>query len=90
MAEPREVLTPVQARQGSKKRLNFRVLTTSLLLAVIAAALLYTMFYAGNTPMSTPEPVGQQTAPTTPPAPEPPAQNPAPEGTTPPETTPAP
>jgi hypothetical protein len=35
-----------------------------LLLAIIAGAALYTLFYAGNTPVSTPDPApAQQTAP---------------------------
>ena len=64
MVEQREVLTTTEARQGSPRRLNFRVLAMSLLLAVIAAAVLYTVFYAGNTKVSTPDPAPtQQTAP---------------------------
>ena len=64
MHEPQEVLTPTEARQASPRRLNFRVLTTSLILAVVAAAALYWVFYAGNTPVSTPDPAPtQQTAP---------------------------
>lgn len=64
MHEPQEVLTPTEARQASPRRLNFRVLTMSLLLAIIAAAALYTLFYAGDTTMSTPDQVPtQQTAP---------------------------
>jgi hypothetical protein len=64
MHEPQEVLTPTEARQGSPRRLNFRVLTVSLILAVVAGAALYTMFYGGNTPASTPDPAPtQQSAP---------------------------
>ena len=64
MHEPREVLTPTEARQASPRRLNFRVLTMSLLLAVVAAGALYALFYAGDTQMSTPDPAPtQQTAP---------------------------
>ena len=64
MHEPQEVLTPTEARQASPRRLNFRVLTWSLVLAIIAAAVLYTVFYAGDTPVSTPDPAPtQQTAP---------------------------
>jgi hypothetical protein len=64
MHEPQEVLTPTEARQGSPRRLNFRVLTVSLILAVVAGAALYTMFYTGDTPASTPDPAPtQQTAP---------------------------
>ena len=64
MREPQEVLTPTESRQASPRRLNFRVLTWSLALAVIAAAVLYTVFYAGDTPVSTPDPAPtQQNAP---------------------------
>ena len=64
MHEPQEVLTPTESRQASPRRLNFRVLTWSLAMAVIAAAVLYTMFYSAETPMSTPDPAPtQQTAP---------------------------
>jgi hypothetical protein len=64
MHEPQEVLTPTEARQASPRRLNFRVLTMSLLLAIVAAGVLYAVFYAGNTQMSTPDPAPtQQTGP---------------------------
>ncbi len=64
MHEPQEVLTPTEARQASPRRLNFRVLTMSLVLAAVAAGLLYWLFYAGDTPMSTPDPAPtEQTAP---------------------------
>jgi hypothetical protein len=64
MHEPQDVLTPTEARQASPRRLNFRVLTTSLILAVSSAAALYWVFYAGNTPVSTPDPAPtEQTAP---------------------------
>jgi hypothetical protein len=64
MHEPQEVLTPTEARQGSPRRLNLRVLVMSLVLALVAAGLLYAMFYAGDTPMSTPDPAPtKETAP---------------------------
>jgi hypothetical protein len=64
MHEPQEVLTPTEARQASPRRTNFRVLAMSLILAIAAAAALYWVFYAGNTPMSTPDPAPtEQTAP---------------------------
>lgn len=64
MHEPQEVLTTTEARQGSPRRLNFRVLTMSLILAIVAGAALYAMFYGGSTPASTPDPAPtQQTAP---------------------------
>ncbi len=59
-----KVLTPTEARQGSPRRLNLRVLVTSLLLAIVAAGVLYGVFYLADTSMSTPDPAPtQQTAP---------------------------
>jgi hypothetical protein len=60
MHEPQEVRTPTEARQASPRRLNLRVLGFSLLLAIAAAGALYTVFYAGHTPMSTPDPAPTQ------------------------------
>lgn len=40
-----EVITPTEARQASPRRMNFRILERSLLLAAIAAAALYLWFY---------------------------------------------
>lgn len=56
MAHEREILTPTEARQASPRRMNLRVLVTSLLLAVVAAALVYSYFFA-----NTPEPAQQPT-----------------------------
>lgn len=61
MHERPEVLTPTEARQGSPRRLNLRVLGTSLILAVVAAATLYATFYGASTKMSTPDPAPTQT-----------------------------
>jgi len=62
--EREKVLTPTEARQASPRRANLRVLATSLLLAVIAAAALYGVFYFADTHMSTPDPAPtQETAP---------------------------
>lgn len=59
-----EVLTTTEARQGSPRKMNLVVLIASLSLVVAAAIGLYTIFYAGNTQMSTPDPAPtQQTAP---------------------------
>lgn len=66
MHERQEVLTPTEARQGSPRRLNLRVLITSLLMAVVVAIALYVLFYGGATQVSTPDP-----APTQPTAPGP-------------------
>lgn len=62
MASEREVLTPTEARQASPRRLNFRVLVTSLLLALVAAAIVYTFFYS-NTPVPVGEPANQSSLP---------------------------
>lgn len=57
----RQVLTPAEARQASSRQLNLRVLSRSLLIAVVAAAALYALFYGGATNMSTPDPAPLQT-----------------------------
>ena len=41
----RKVIDPTDARQATPQRLNDRVLTRSLLIAVIAAAVIYAIFY---------------------------------------------
>ena len=41
-----QVLTPTEARQASPRRMNFRVLTWSMALAVVVAAILYYGVYA--------------------------------------------
>jgi len=61
MHERPEVLTPTEARQGSARRLNYRVLTRSLLIAIVAAAALYALFYGGTSRVSTPDPAPTQT-----------------------------
>jgi hypothetical protein len=43
-----KVLTPTEARQASPRKLNFRVLVTSLLLALAAGILLYAVFFNGD------------------------------------------
>jgi uncharacterized membrane protein YbhN (UPF0104 family) len=64
MVERQEVLTPTEARQASPKRTNLRVLATSLVMAVVVAAVLYAVFYGGSTQVSTPDPAPtQSTAP---------------------------
>jgi hypothetical protein len=45
MHENPEVLTPTEARQGSPRRLNLRVLVFSMLLAVVVAAMIYYVVY---------------------------------------------
>lgn len=62
MASEREVLTPTEARQASPRRLNFRVLVTSLLLALVAAAIVYSFFYS-NTPEPISKPANQSALP---------------------------
>ena len=54
--EPQEVLTTTEARQGSPRKMNLVVLIVSLSLAVVAAIVLYAVFYGGDTRMSTPDP----------------------------------
>lgn len=63
-AEPQEVVSTTEARQGSPRKMNLVVLVVSMSMAVIAAFGLYVIFYGGNTLMSTPDPApSQQTAP---------------------------
>jgi hypothetical protein len=42
---PRKVVDTTDARQASPQRTNYRVLTRSLLLALIAAVIVYAYFY---------------------------------------------
>lgn len=44
--EDRKVVNPTESRQATPQRLNYRVLTRSLLIALVAAAVLYAAFYA--------------------------------------------
>jgi type VI protein secretion system component VasF len=46
--EAPEVLTPTEARQASPRKMNFRVLVWSLALAIVAAAVLYTVFFSAE------------------------------------------
>ena len=63
-SEPQEVLTTTEARQASPRKMNLAVLIVSLSLAVVAAIVLYAIFYGGDTSMSTPDPAPtEQTAP---------------------------
>jgi hypothetical protein len=41
----RKVLDPTEARQATPQKLNYRVLTRSLLMAIVAAAIIYAIFY---------------------------------------------
>lgn len=43
--EDRKVINPTEARQATPQRLNYRVLTRSLLIALVAAAFVYAYFY---------------------------------------------
>ena len=61
MNDRQEVLSTTEARQGSPRRANLRVLMVSLLIAVVVAGVLYTVFYAGDTPISTPDPAPTET-----------------------------
>jgi hypothetical protein len=46
MPEIAPVLTPTESRQASPRRMNFHVLVWSMLLAVVAAAVLYYAIYS--------------------------------------------
>lgn len=41
----RKVVNPTDARQATPQRANYRVLTRSLIIAVIAAVIVYAYFY---------------------------------------------
>lgn len=72
MHEQPQVLTPTEARQASPRRLNFRVLVGSMALAIVAAAILYTIVYGfPGSPIGVPE--GNTPSATTAPAEPPPA-----------------
>lgn len=43
--EERKVLNPTESRQATPQKLNYRVLTRSLLVALVAAAIVYAFFY---------------------------------------------
>jgi hypothetical protein len=43
--EERKVVSPTDSRQATPQKLNYRVLTRSLLIALIAAAIVYAYFY---------------------------------------------
>jgi hypothetical protein len=63
MQDPQEI-TPTKARQASPRKMNLVVLIVSMVLAVAAGIVLYSVFYGGDTRMSTPDPSPtQQTAP---------------------------
>ena len=56
MRERTEVLTPTQARQASPRRMNLRVLVTSMVLLVAVAAILYYAVYGyPNSAIGVPE-----------------------------------
>lgn len=95
--EPPEVLDPTEARQASPQRMNFRVLSGSLLLAAIVGAALVTAFWYVTPPAMDRSSGGSQAvAPGTPPeltapGPEPSAAQPPPSSAAtspPPDTTP--
>jgi hypothetical protein len=65
MDKPGAVLTPTESRQASPRRLNLRVLGGSMVLAVIAAVVLYAFVYTPGNPISAPKQPPEQT--TTPP-----------------------
>jgi hypothetical protein len=54
MAKSKQRLTPAQARQGSSRRMNLRVLIASLTLALIAGLLFYATLGPHPQPASAP------------------------------------
>lgn len=40
-----KVVTPTESRQATPQKMNYRVLTRSLIIAIIAAAVVYAYFY---------------------------------------------
>jgi len=67
------VLTPTEARQASPRRMNFHVLVWSMVLAVIAAAILdYAVYAKPESPIALPkeQPATSTPAPNAVPAPE--------------------
>lgn len=44
----RKVINPTDARQATPQRMNYRVLVRSLLIALVAAAVVYAYFYVQN------------------------------------------
>lgn len=84
MSDEGPVLTPTESRQASPRRLNFRVLVGSMVLAVVVAAILYYAVYSRHTPLSLPEEppatsdaAPDNSAPATPAAPAPATPPPA-------------
>ena len=45
MQDPKVVITPTESRQATPQKANYRVLTCSLLIAIIVGAVLYGIFY---------------------------------------------
>ncbi|MBX9865027.1 MAG: hypothetical protein K2Y42_19975 [Hyphomicrobium sp.] len=41
----RKIVSPTEARQATPQKANYRVLTRSLLIAVVAAVVVYAYFY---------------------------------------------
>jgi hypothetical protein len=56
MHERPEVLSPTEARQASPRRMNLRVLATSLIFALVVGVVLYALFYGTQTKISTTAP----------------------------------
>jgi hypothetical protein len=72
------VLTPTEARQASPRRMNFHVLVWSMVLVVIAAAVLYYAIYAPQSPVALPKEQPATSAPAPDAVPEPEKAAPAP------------
>ena len=79
MPEIAPVLTPTESRQASPRRMNFHVLVWSMLLAVIAGAVLYYAVYSRpESPIGMPKEVPASSAPAPESAPAAPESTPAP------------
>jgi len=81
MTEPAQVVTTTEARQASARRLNFRVLVVSMVVAVAVAGMIYYAVYAHpSSPIGIPDQPAATApaAPTTPDATETPAPPTAP------------
>lgn len=74
------VVSPTDAKQGNRKRMNLRVLLGSLVGITLLGALLLTVFFKATPPGMDATPTGAEAPASTAPA-EPPPATPAPEAT---------
>lgn len=77
MTERAQVVSTTEARQASPRRLNFRVLVVSMVVAIAAAAMLYYAVYAHpGSPIGVPEQPAATSEPAAPAAPTTPETTP--------------